>query len=122
VKILEAADLIFTLDFNALHRVGGGMEEVLSEMKAPFIMIDHHQKTDDYAAYSYSDTSIGSTCEMLYNFISFLGKKISTKQTIGTCIYTGILTDQAPLVFRNHRKYAPDCFRINRFRLKTLKS
>jgi phosphoesterase RecJ-like protein len=45
VKILEAADLIFTLDFNALHRVGGGMEEVLSEMKAPFIMIDHHQKT-----------------------------------------------------------------------------
>jgi phosphoesterase RecJ-like protein len=44
VKILEAADL-FTLDFNALHRVGGGMEEVLSEMKAPFIMIDHHQKT-----------------------------------------------------------------------------
>jgi phosphoesterase RecJ-like protein len=35
VKILEAADLIFTLDFNALHRVGGGMEEVLSEMKAP---------------------------------------------------------------------------------------
>jgi phosphoesterase RecJ-like protein len=80
VKILEAADLIFTLDFNALHRVGGGMEEVLSEMKAPFIMIDHHQKTDDYAAYSYSDTSIGSTCEMLYNFISFLGKKISTKQ------------------------------------------
>jgi hypothetical protein len=23
--------------------VGGGMEEVLSEMKAPFIMIDHHQ-------------------------------------------------------------------------------
>jgi phosphoesterase RecJ-like protein len=48
VKILEAVDLISTLDFNALHRVGGGMEEVLSEMKAPFIMIDHHQKPDDY--------------------------------------------------------------------------
>jgi hypothetical protein len=37
------ADLIFTLDFNALHRVGGAMEAVLAEMKAPFIMIDHHQ-------------------------------------------------------------------------------
>ncbi|MFQ3174365.1 MAG: nanoRNase/pAp phosphatase (c-di-AMP/oligoRNAs hydrolase), partial [Flavobacterium sp.] len=55
VKILEEADLIFTLDFNALHRVGGGMEEVLAEMKVPFIMIDHHQKPDDYAAYTYSD-------------------------------------------------------------------
>jgi phosphoesterase RecJ-like protein len=45
-------------------------------------MIDHHQKTDDYAAYSYSDTSIGSTCEMLYNFISFLGKKEDIDKTI----------------------------------------
>jgi phosphoesterase RecJ-like protein len=61
------------LDFNALHRVGGAMEAVLAEMKA-FIMIDH-QKPDDYAAYTYSDTSFGSTCEMLYNFISFLIKR-----------------------------------------------
>jgi hypothetical protein len=45
------------LDFNALHRVGGAMEAVLAEM--PFIMIDHHQKPDDYAAYTYSDTSFG---------------------------------------------------------------
>jgi phosphoesterase RecJ-like protein len=28
-EILEAVDLIFTLDFNALHRVGGAMEAVL---------------------------------------------------------------------------------------------
>jgi phosphoesterase RecJ-like protein len=34
-EILEAVDLIFTLDFNALHRVGGAMEAVLAEMKAP---------------------------------------------------------------------------------------
>jgi phosphoesterase RecJ-like protein len=36
--------------------VGGDMEAVLAEMKSPFIMIDHHQKPDDYAAYTYSDT------------------------------------------------------------------
>jgi phosphoesterase RecJ-like protein len=39
----EAVDLIFTLDFNALHRVGGAMEAVLADESA-FIMIDH-QKT-----------------------------------------------------------------------------
>jgi nanoRNase/pAp phosphatase (c-di-AMP/oligoRNAs hydrolase) len=98
-KILEAADLIFTLDFNALHRVGGEMEHVLAEMKAPFIMIDHHQKPDDYAAFTYSDTSFGSTCEMIYNFISFLDKKEDLDKTIGTCIYTGILTDSGSFRF-----------------------
>jgi hypothetical protein len=44
----------FTLDFNALHRVGGGMEEVLSEMKAPSSWLITIKKPDDYAAYSYS--------------------------------------------------------------------
>lgn len=97
-KILEDAELIFTLDFNALHRTGE-MEHVLAKLKAPFVMIDHHQKPDEYAAVTYSDTSFGSTCEMLYNFISFLGKKEDIDKTIGTCIYTGILTDSGSFRF-----------------------
>ena len=97
-KILEDAELIFTLDFNALHRTGE-MEHVLAQLKAPFIMIDHHQKPDDYATFTYSDTSFGSTCEMIYNFILFLGKKQDIDKTIGTCIYTGILTDSGSFRF-----------------------
>ena len=97
-KILEEAEIIFTLDFNALHRVGE-MEKVLKTLKVPFIMIDHHQKPDDYAAYMYSDTAYGSTCEMLYNFIDFLGEKQAIDKTIGTCIYTGILTDSGSFKF-----------------------
>lgn len=97
-KILEEAELIFTLDFNALHRVGE-MEQVLSKLTAPFIMIDHHQSPDSYAAFTYSNTSFGSTCEMLYNFISYLGKKSDIDKTIGTCIYTGILTDSGSFRF-----------------------
>ena len=97
-KILEEAELIFTLDFNALHRTGE-MEHVLAKLKAPFIMIDHHQKPDDYAAVTYSDTAFGSTCEMIYNFIVFLGKKQDIDKTIGTCIYTGILTDSGSFRF-----------------------
>ena len=97
-KILEEAELIFTLDFNAFHRTGE-MEHTLAKLTAPFIMIDHHQKPDDYAAYTYSDTSFGSTCEMVYNFISFLGKKEDIDKTIATCIYTGILTDSGSFRF-----------------------
>jgi len=99
-QILEQADIVFTLDFNAFHRVGE-MEKVLEVLDTTFIMIDHHQKPDDYATYMYSDTSFGSTCEMVYNFISFLDKKDQIDKTIGTCIYTGILTDSGSFRFPN---------------------
>ncbi|OIV41404.1 DHH family phosphoesterase [Flavobacterium johnsoniae] len=97
-KILEEAELIFTLDFNAFHRTGE-MEHTLVKLTAPFIMIDHHEKPHDYAVYTYSDTSYGSTCEMVYNFISFLNKKEDIDKTIATCIYTGILTDSGSFRF-----------------------
>jgi bifunctional oligoribonuclease and PAP phosphatase NrnA len=100
-QILNNSDLIFTLDFNAFHRVGQEMEPVLAQQKAIFVMIDHHQKPDDYATYMYSDINFGSTCEMIYNFISFLDQKQTIDTTIGTCIYTGILTDSGSFKFPN---------------------
>lgn len=106
-KALENAEIIFTLDFNALHRVGE-LEHVLNKLKAPFVMIDHHQSPSDYAQFIYSDTIFGSTCEMLYNFIELLGYKNLIDKTIATCIYTGILTDSGSFRFpkttgRTHR-------------------
>ena len=91
-KILQEQDLIFTLDFNALHRTGE-MENVLNKLTVPMVMIDHHQLPDTYAAFTYSDTAFGSTCEMVYNFIGFLNRKQLIDKTIATCLYTGILTD-----------------------------
>lgn len=97
-QILNDAELVFTLDFNALHRTGE-MEQVLSKLTAPMIMIDHHQLPDTYAAFTYSDTSFGSTCEMIYNFIVLLNQKSLIDKTIATCLYTGILTDSGGFRF-----------------------
>ncbi len=97
-KILQDVEIVFTLDFNALHRTGE-MELELNKLDIPFVMIDHHQKPDDYALVTYSDTKFGSTCEMLYNFIDFLGQKSLIDKTIATCIYTGILTDSGSFRF-----------------------
>lgn len=97
-KIIFEADLVFTLDFNALHRTGE-MEHILSKVTAPFIMIDHHQKPDDYAKYMFSDTKYGSTCEMFFHFIVSLGQKNLIDKTIATCIYTGIVTDSGSFRF-----------------------
>ena len=97
-RILSEQEMIFTLDFNALHRTGE-MEFVLNKLRVPFVMIDHHQKPDAYAKFTYSDTGFGSTCEMIYNFISMLGKRDWIDKTIATCIYTGILTDSGSFRF-----------------------
>jgi bifunctional oligoribonuclease and PAP phosphatase NrnA len=97
-EILHHAEIIFTLDFNALHRTGE-MEQVLNKLKATFIMIDHHQAPDSYAKYTFSDTNYGSTCEMVYHFINHLGKTDWIDKNIANCIYTGILTDSGGFRF-----------------------
>jgi len=97
-KIIQEAEIVFTLDFNALHRTGE-MEHVLNKLSVPTIMIDHHQKPDSYATFTYSDTVFGSTCEMIYNFITFLGHKELIDKTIASCIYTGITTDSGSFRF-----------------------
>ncbi|MBF0693482.1 MAG: bifunctional oligoribonuclease/PAP phosphatase NrnA [Flavobacterium sp.] len=99
-EILKSADLIFVLDFNALHRTGD-MEQVLNKLSVPFIMIDHHQKPDNFAAVTFSDTSAGSTCEMIYRFISYLDKEELIDKQIAGCIYTGIVTDTGSFRFQS---------------------
>lgn len=96
--VLEQAELIFTLDFNALHRTGE-MENDLTTLKAPFIMIDHHQAPDSYAEVTFSDTTYGSTCEMVYDFITALNGLELIDRTIATCLYAGIVTDSGSFKF-----------------------
>lgn len=100
-KILQAAELVFTLDFNAFHRTGAKMQMALEKIKPIFIMIDHHQMPDDYATYMYSDVQKCSTCEMVYDFIELLGSVSEIDETIATCIYTGIMTDTGSFRFQS---------------------
>ncbi|MFH6769964.1 bifunctional oligoribonuclease/PAP phosphatase NrnA [Gaetbulibacter aquiaggeris] len=96
--LIEKADLIFTLDFNALHRTGN-MEAVLEKSKAIKILIDHHQAPDNYAQYIYSDVGMSSTCQMVYQFIHMLGDTHLIDSNIATCLYLGIMTDTGSFRF-----------------------
>ncbi len=96
--LIDDADVIFTLDFNALHRVGE-MESPLQNSKGIKIMIDHHQQPDGYASFMYSDTRMSSTCEMIYNFIAMLDDSNVIDKDISTCLYAGIMTDTGSFRF-----------------------
>ncbi len=98
-KTLDAADVVFLLDFNALHRVGDDMQNGLEAFKGDFIMIDHHQQPDDIAMVTYSDTSICSTCQMVYHYIEALDLTDYLDEDIATSLYTGIMTDTGSFRF-----------------------
>ncbi|WP_299336833.1 bifunctional oligoribonuclease/PAP phosphatase NrnA [uncultured Psychroserpens sp.] len=95
---INDADIIFTLDFNSLGRIGH-MEAAVSASEGIKIMIDHHQQPDDYATYMYSDATMSSTCEMVYNFIEMLGDVDKIDSDIATCLYVGIMTDTGSFRF-----------------------
>tara|TARA_B110000091_G_scaffold70154_1_gene77200 strand:- start:258 stop:1100 length:843 start_codon:yes stop_codon:yes gene_type:complete len=95
---IQQAEIIFTLDFNALNRTGNLATE-LEQATADFILIDHHQQPDDYALVTYSDVAMCSTSEMVFHFmeklkgIQLLNKKIATQ------LYVGIMTDTGSFRF-----------------------
>jgi bifunctional oligoribonuclease and PAP phosphatase NrnA len=95
---ITEADLIFTLDFNALHRCGA-MGIPIENSVAIKVMIDHHQQPEDYATYVYSDVSMCSTSEMVYHFIDMMGDLDLIDVATGEALYTGIMTDTASFRF-----------------------
>jgi len=99
-KAIKNSDIIFLLDFNALHRVGNDMQNSLEKYKNDFAMIDHHQQPDD-VKYMYSDTEICSTCQMVYQFIEMNNDLELIDTAIATCLYTGIMTDTGSFRFRS---------------------
>lgn len=97
-SIINEADIIFTLDFNSLSRIGD-LQAVLEASDAEFVMIDHHQQPDDYAVATYSDVKMSSTAEMVYHFMDALGKLDTLCTDIATQLYTGIMTDTGSFRF-----------------------
>ncbi len=98
-KILNESDIIFALDFNALHRTGEIMQATLENLDKTFVMIDHHEFPESFAKYTFSDTQYGSTCEMVYHFIHQLKQENFINKTVATCLYTGIVTDSGSFRF-----------------------
>tara|TARA_Y100000766_G_scaffold277619_1_gene283288 strand:+ start:178 stop:1158 length:981 start_codon:yes stop_codon:yes gene_type:complete len=97
-KHINDADVLFCLDFNALHRIDE-VGELISKAKGKKVMIDHHQQPDDFVDYMISDTLASSTAEMVYEFIEKLGDDDLLDGDIGEALYCGIMTDTGSFRF-----------------------
>ncbi len=97
--LINAAEILFCLDFNVLHRTKK-METVLADVNCIKVLIDHHrQPQEEMFDYGESDINKSSTGEMIYDFIVQSPYADKLDLDMATCLYTGIMTDTGSFRF-----------------------
>ena len=91
-ELIQAADLIFCIDFNALKRINP-LSEWVKEAGAKKIMIDHHPCPENFCNVTISHPEISSTAELIFRFICRMGMFDFMNKSCAECIYTGMMTD-----------------------------
>ena len=115
-QLMEQADLIFCLDYNAAGRIGK-LDDLLASSTAPRIMIDHHRDPDhNFAQLMFSDTSACSTAQLIFELIESRANMDQINHEVAEAIYTGIITDTGSFRFSS---VLPKTHEIAAFLLRT---
>jgi phosphoesterase RecJ-like protein len=99
-KVIKESDLLFSLDYSALKRVGKMGNEILKS-SATKIIIDHHREPENYASLMKWDTEAGATCELIFDLLKELGWLSLLDKEAGECLYAGIMTDTGGFRYPN---------------------
>lgn len=96
-KVIEGADLVICLDFNAFHRTDR-LEAALQSSKAPKVLIDHHLNPDRSSFdLVFSETMVSSASELLYHILMAMpqteGKAENLPKASVNALMTGMTTD-----------------------------
>ncbi len=100
-ELISAAELIFTLDFNAPKRMGS-MANAVMNAAAPKILVDHHLQPADFAKVAISYPEISSTSELIFRLICRLGDFSEINLACAECIYTGMMTDTGGFTYNSN--------------------
>ncbi|HOI31168.1 MAG: DHH family phosphoesterase [Bacteroidales bacterium] len=90
---LQTADYVFCLDYNGVSR-SGALQEDLLKLNCPLVLIDHHREPEtDSFKLMYSNISVSSTAEMIYELIAETDVEQLKNQEIAEALFAGIMTD-----------------------------
>jgi bifunctional oligoribonuclease and PAP phosphatase NrnA len=99
--LVDKADLIFCLDFNALSRIND-LGELVRESSAIKVMIDHHLEPEDFDTYRHWNINACATAQLVYDFIvNIMEEPDLINKDVASCLYTGIMTDSGSFRFPN---------------------
>lgn len=94
----ESADIIFCLDFNAIHRINE-FGKVVMASNATKVLVDHHLEPEDFADINFLDSKASSTAEMVYRIIIAMGDDTLINADIAESLYLGVMTDTGSFRF-----------------------
>jgi len=97
-ELIDAAEYIFCLDFNALGRINE-MGDYIQHSDAKIVMIDHHQDPQDFDHERFVEIGASSTCELIYKYAHKHLDASYMNKDMGECIYTGLITDTGSFRF-----------------------
>ena len=100
-ETIEAAELIFCLDFNNLKRIGD-LGPLVGQAKAKKVMIDHHPDPDDFCSVVMSHPEISSTSEMVFRLICRMGFFEDINRECAESIYAGMMTDTGAFTYNSN--------------------
>ena len=91
-KLIEDADLIVCLDFNALKRISK-LGDLVAASPARKVLIDHHLQPEDFADVTISRPEMSSTCYLLFKVLCALELFDRIDKKTAECLLTGMMTD-----------------------------
>jgi phosphoesterase RecJ-like protein len=103
-ELIQAADLIFCADFNALKRIDV-LAPWLQAASAKKILIDHHPHPENFCDITISHPEISSTSELIFRFICRMGLFDWMTRSCAECIYTGMMTDTGAFSYNSNDKH-----------------
>ena len=104
MELIQAAELIFCIDFNALKRIEP-LSDWVKEAGAKKIMIDHHPYPENFCDVCISHPEISSTGELIFRFICRLGMFDYMNKSCAECIYAGMMTDTGAFTYSSNNKH-----------------
>ncbi len=91
-QLIEDADLIVCLDFNALKRISK-LGDLVAKATAKKVLIDHHLDPEDFADVTISRPEMSSTCYLLFKVLCALEMFDDIDKKAAESILTGMMTD-----------------------------
>jgi phosphoesterase RecJ-like protein len=100
-EAINAADVIFAVDFNTLSRIGA-MSDVVDKAEANKILLDHHPEPGHFCQLTISHPEISSACEMVFRLICRMGYFSEINLPCSQAIYTGMMTDTGAFTYNSN--------------------
>ncbi len=103
LNAINAAEVLFCLDFNAFSRLGD-MGAAVEASTAKKVLLDHHLHPDGGFTVSVSCPEACATSELVFRMIYRVHTAAAIDKKIAQTIYTGMMTDTGSFAYASNRK------------------